>query len=794
MADDAAVDTPSFDECGASMSAIAHPLARLPAWVTASTIEKALWCVPILVLIVLAYRFRWTFDDGFIYFRSVDQILAGNGPVFNAGERVESFTSPLWLATLTLGDVVSPFRLEYTALWLSIGCTVFGVALATVAAARLSRRDQERGIRVPLGLLVLVAIWPTWVWATSGMEVGLTYLWIGACFFVLAKWATEDSATPARPGWPVMLLLGLGWLVRPELILASALFVGVVVTVPALRGRQRVHSVLVAAAVPVLYQIFRMGYYGVIVATPAIAKEGSRLRPGYGWSYLTNFVGPYLLVVPLLALVFAVGGPMVRNLLAQKENCVLAVMAVVSGSGVAIGGYVVLVGGDYVHARLLMPALFAFLAPLFVVAATTRYLEGIVVTVAWSLLCGLALRADEQSSSFTLGHFGRDLTTEDRGFAQRGLDQPWIDGPGLYLGSTFTADGSATGIALGEADNLVVATRAIGAMGYALGPDAHIVDLHGLSDPLTAHQRLEFRSLPGHEKLAAAPWLVAALANEPGEVASNQLAIGADLWPEPEPLDFLDQVAWAQAALQCKPIDRFRDASTEPLTATRFVSNLWWSVPNTALRLDRDPRRAFDEHCRDGIPAAVAAFHRGATLASQLPQDPTSKELVVIDDCAAVFLRADDPDAEWQAVDGATFAATVRLDAADRVPRLAPLWVFSPIGTSKAVVVAETDGHGNYRIRFDIDWFLPIMQTWTRIPQGGEVRVALTPDIASQKWGLTVEWFKLSDLTMLSVDEGRTEAIMPAISEPDAAVGTISVDYAQPETSETCQSILEHAR
>ena len=253
-------------------------------------------------------------------------------------------------------------------------------------------------------------------------------------------------------------------------------------------------------------------------------------------------------------------------------------------------------------------------------------------------------------------------------------------------------------------------------------------------------------------------------------------------------------MAWARAALECKPIDRLRDASTEPLTATRFVSNLWWSVPNTALRLDRDPQQAFDEHCRDAIPSAVTAFRSGAALTSQLPQDATSEDLVVIDDCAAVFVRVDDREAEWRAFDGATFAATVRFDPRDRVPRLAPLWVLSPIGTSKAVVLVETDGHGNYRIRLDIDWFLPIMQTWTRIPESGDVRVALTPDIPSQRWELAVEWFKLSDLTMLSVDSGRTEATMPAIAKPNAAAGTITVGYARPETSETCRSILEHSQ
>ena len=126
-------------------------------------------------MVALAFHFRWTFDDGFIYFRVVDQLLAGNGPVFNAGQRVESFTSPLWLAVLTIGEIVSPVRLEYTAAVLAITCTVVGVLAATVASARLARRDQPVGIRLPAGLIVLVALWPTWVWSTSGMEVGFTY-------------------------------------------------------------------------------------------------------------------------------------------------------------------------------------------------------------------------------------------------------------------------------------------------------------------------------------------------------------------------------------------------------------------------------------------------------------------------------------------------------------------------------------------------------------------------------------------------------------------------------------------
>ncbi len=50
---------------------------------------------------VMAWHRRWLSDDGFIDLRVVQNILRGNGPVFNRGERVEAFTNPLWVALLT---------------------------------------------------------------------------------------------------------------------------------------------------------------------------------------------------------------------------------------------------------------------------------------------------------------------------------------------------------------------------------------------------------------------------------------------------------------------------------------------------------------------------------------------------------------------------------------------------------------------------------------------------------------------------------------------------------------------
>ena len=68
-----------------------------------------------------AWQRRWIADDGLIVLRTVRNLLAGNGPVFNAGERVESNTSTAWTYLVYLGSVIGgPLRLEYVALALAL--------------------------------------------------------------------------------------------------------------------------------------------------------------------------------------------------------------------------------------------------------------------------------------------------------------------------------------------------------------------------------------------------------------------------------------------------------------------------------------------------------------------------------------------------------------------------------------------------------------------------------------------------------------------------------------------------
>jgi arabinofuranosyltransferase len=139
-------------------------------------VRLSLWAAVLVVVGLFgwgAWQRRWIGDDGLIVLRTVRNLIAGNGPVFNAGERVEANTSTLWTYLMYFGGwVVGPVRLEYVALALSLVLSVLGVVLLMLGAARLYAPSLQgrRGILLPAGALVYIAVPPARDFATSGLE------------------------------------------------------------------------------------------------------------------------------------------------------------------------------------------------------------------------------------------------------------------------------------------------------------------------------------------------------------------------------------------------------------------------------------------------------------------------------------------------------------------------------------------------------------------------------------------------------------------------------------------------
>lgn len=763
------------------------PPLRLPRWATADRAEQLLWAVPIVGLTVLAITHRWTSDGGFLYLRVVEQLLAGNGPLFNDGQRVEVVASPAWTAVLAAGDVVLPLRLEYVAACFGVLLAVAGLVLATRASATVARLARPASRRIPLGLLTLGALWPVWVWTTGGTEVALAWAWLGTCFFTLTRWATrrrDNNGGSRGCSATELALLGAGWLVRPELAVASVVYVGLVVVVTTKQRRRRWRMIAVAAAAPVVYQVFRMGYYGMTAPASAVASRNTSWRAGLGWDYLRESMGPYLLVLPLAAIAFGVAGPLIRDLTSTGEHRVAAAVLAMCASGLACGAVVVLTGGGGVHFRLLLPPLFALLAPFFVVPAAGRSVEALVAVAVWAAVCVLVLRPDPSDTVASLAYVDGGLTINDRGYQARGVDQPWIHGPGIYVSDGFGLSGLGTGVAPADPDEVVVVTGVAGPLGYALGTGATVIDTGGAGDPVLA------RTPPSDRSTVWPPWIAADVADNPGTVWQDPFLAAQPALGD-TPLTAVQAVAWAEAVNECETVERLRDAAEGEITLPSVLSRLWRSPATTSQWLAGDPRNAFTTLC-DGHPGPVIELSERAARVDQLPETASAGDVAVIGRCHGVFFGTDDPARPWVAADAAAHQAVVTVEptAPAGSVTIFELGPYGPAQEARATAYVELDGAGRYRIGQSLTWFPSTVQQWAPIPDSGAVGIVYRPDLDWATWDLVVGYFELASLPMFAVDGGGG-AVFPTPPDPGDVPAGVSVTYPPVEASASCLELLD---
>lgn len=405
-----------------------------------------------------AWQRRWIADDGLIVLRTVRNLIAGNGPVFNAGERVESNTSTLWTYLIYGVHEVVGFRLELVVLGISLTLSMLAVAFAMLGT-RVMYRGTRRApagaaggagqaplLLLPFGVLVYVMLPPARDFATSGLETGLVICWIGAMWFGLQLWARAEHreyryGLPAVGTAVVAFVAGLGPLVRPEMALAAVVFLALMAAA-AQSWKHLVWLVVIAGTVPVAYQIWRMSYYALPYPLTAVAKDAGGSKWGRGLEYLWDLLAPYTLLLPLL--VVLVAGLVCLWAVAARTSAAAAERADVRADGdddddddraarllrlrgrvrstpvvtvaflvvaVVMLAYVTRVGGDFMHGRVLLPSLFLFLLPVSVVPlpigpardrddARVRRVAVPVVAAAWLVVVGWAVAVEITQDPF----------------------------------------------------------------------------------------------------------------------------------------------------------------------------------------------------------------------------------------------------------------------------------------------------------------------------------------------------------------------------------------------------------
>jgi arabinofuranosyltransferase len=623
-----------------------------PAFPYNRMVRVSLW-ISVAVVVLLfgwgAWQRRWIADDGLIVLRTVRNLLAGNGPVFNQGERVEANTSTAWTYLMYIGSWVGgSMRMEYVALALALVLSVLGVALVMLGAGRLyapSLRGRK-AIMLPAGALVYIAIPPARDFATSGLESGLTLAYLGLLWWLMVRWS---QPVRNRPDSDVQIgalafVAGFSVLVRPELALMGGLAL-VMMLIAARTWSRRLLIVVAGGFVPVAYQIFRMGYYGLLVPGTALAKDAAGDKWSQGMTYFGNFIGPYVIWLPALLLVpLGVLLTMTRRRpsflrpmlapnygrWARAVQSPPAAVAFVLVSGVLQAMYWTRQGGDFMHARVLLAPLFCLLAPVAVIPVilpdgqdysreTGFWLAG-VASVLWLATAGWSLwAANSPGMGDDATHVSYSGIVDERRFYSQAtghahpltaadyLDYPRMaavltaldntpDGALLLPSGNYTqwdlvpmakpAPGSAPDAAGPQKPQHAVFFTNLGMLGMNVGLDVRVIDQIGLANPLAQHTQRLTHGRIGHDKNLFPDWVI---------------ADGPWVKVYPGIPGYLDAnwVAQAVAALQCPETKAVLSSVRAPMTVHRFFSNFLNSFKFTGYRIDRVP---LYELARCGLP------------------------------------------------------------------------------------------------------------------------------------------------------------------------------------------------
>lgn len=290
---------------------------------------KSHMVVPLMwaYMLLVAYQMRsYYLDDAYIGFRYIHNLTAGNGLVFNLGERVEGVTNVGWLLALT--------PLSYC-LAIPVAGKVAGAVLVMATGAlsyaiALRVADPKLGRLFALPVPVFIATHFDYMFfSLAGMETAmLSTLLCTVAYLALAERGRTVSA----------LLCSFGFLLHPECLLIYPVFELVNVKRIIARPRKRLVPILVFSAAIVMFTLARYLYYSDVVPNTFHSKPTRPLELiGHIHQSLaassTNIPAPFagLLVLPFLAY-----GIMV---IWRQRPAGAAMMATIVGVGLAFSTY-----------------------------------------------------------------------------------------------------------------------------------------------------------------------------------------------------------------------------------------------------------------------------------------------------------------------------------------------------------------------------------------------------------------------------------------------------------------------
>lgn len=437
-----------------------------------SRILQVLGAGAVAFLLLTLLRNAWLSDDCYITFRTIWNFWQGFGLRWNVVERVQTFTHPLWLLVLV------PIYGVTAKAWLSAWLAGIGLTLATAWILFRSGKNRMLGLA---GLLLILSSRAFIDFGTSGLENPLS--WLLSVLFVREFLREDDPGSPIVIGLfgSLLLLTRLDhiFLVLPALVYLFFKLDG--------KGRRQ----LLLGGLPLLLWIgFALVYYGFALPNTFFAKAVTGFpRPvllAQGVRYFADSISNDFATLPVIvATMFIALSGRFRRFRPLALGLVLNL------------AYVLWVGGDFMTGR--------FLADPFVWA--------VAVLVRWKGRPGPVLCGAAAVFVVALIHPHHPIKTgpdyyQDRAGRERTLYPAGIvDEKGMAWKRTSLRGFGTTSEVMGWESRLAEVAAAdrpdspelqmqvaVGMRGYTCGPNVHIIDRLGITDPLLA--RLPAQDLP----------------------------------------------------------------------------------------------------------------------------------------------------------------------------------------------------------------------------------------------------------------------------------------------------------
>lgn len=432
-----------------------------------SWLTKGLLIVGLIIFTAVQLRRAWISDDAFITFRTIDNFLHGYGLVWNIGERVQTYTHPLWMLVLSaIGSITHELVFTSLALSILISLAVVLLVIMRIAVSPLSA----------LFVVVALALSNAFVdYSTSGLENALSHLLL-VIFFVIFF---NQKKSLKKIFW-LSFIASLGALNRLDLMLifAPPLLYSVYET-------RQIKAILYLASgqLPlILWEIFSLTYYGFPFPNTAYAKLNTGIPSSelavQGLLYLRDS-----LKVDPITLVIIASGILLAFISREKRKIWIA-------AGILLYLlYTVKIGGDFMSGRFLAAP---FLCSLVIIA---RYDLSSLPVFQVGLLFSVTVILGLLSPTPTLNFWEANLSPKQRSamvnnskISNERRYYNWSNSLWQIDPKTDIPDHTyaLAGLQARENGAAVVRRITIGMFGYYAGPQVVVLDELALGDPLLA--------------------------------------------------------------------------------------------------------------------------------------------------------------------------------------------------------------------------------------------------------------------------------------------------------------------